>query len=239
MMIELERVGKAYRSTEHRDIPALHDIELTIEAGEMVAVTGPSGSGTTTLLNVLSCLDLPSEGRYRLDGADVGRVSKRRLAKMRGRLIGFVFQNFDLIGKVSVQENVELPLLYRRAGVRRRRARAALDRVGLRGHYQDRPVELFAAQRQKALIARALINDPAVLLDDEPTGDLDTASAMEVMELFAELNEAGRTIVYCTHDEDVAGWAKRIIRMRAGRIVSDRPNIPYRPHRQKPHLRAV
>jgi putative ABC transport system ATP-binding protein len=239
MMIELERVSKAYRSTEHRDIPALHGIELTIEAGEMVAVTGPSGSGTSTLLNVLSCLDLPTEGRYLLDGLDVGRISKRRLRKMRGRTIGFVFQNFELLAKASVQENVELPLLYRRAGVRRRRARAALDRVGLRGHYDDRPVELFAAQRQKALIARALINDPAVLLDDEPTSDLDPASAIEVMKLFVELNDAGRTIVYCTHDDDVAAWAKRIIRMRAGRVVSDRRNIPHRPDRPPPRLRAV
>lgn len=238
-MIQLERVSKAYRSTEHRDIPALHGIELTIEAGEMVAVMGPSGSGTSTLLNVLSCLDLPTEGRYLLDGVNVCRISKRRLAKLRGRLIGFVFQNFDLIPKASVLENVELPLLYRRKGVRRRRARAALDRVGLRGHYEDRPIELFAAQRQKALIARALINDPAVLLDDEPTSDLDTASAIEIMELFVELNEAGRTIIYCTHDDEVAAWAKRIIRIHAGRIVSDRSNVPYRPGRPPPRLRAV
>jgi putative ABC transport system ATP-binding protein len=238
-MIKLERVSKAYRSTERRDIPALHGIELCVEAGEMVAVTGPSGSGTSTLLNVLSCLDPPSDGRYLLDGFDVGRLSKRRLARVRGRLIGFVFQNFDLIPKSSVQENVELPLLYRRAGVRRRRARAALDRVGLRGHYQDRPVELFAAQRQKALIARALINDPAVLLDDEPTGNLDPNSATEIMELLVELNDAGRTIIYCTHDDDIAAWAGRIIRMRAGRIVSDRRNVPYRPHRPPPRLRAV
>lgn len=238
-MIKLERVGKAYRSTERRDVPALFDIELTIEAGEMVAVVGPSGSGTSTLLNVLSCLDLPSDGRYLLDGVDVGRLSKRRLARLRGRLIGFVFGNFDLIPRASVQENVELPLLYRRAGVRRRRARAALDRVGLRGHYGDRPVELFEAQRQKALIARALINDPAVLLDDDPTGGLDAGSATEIMELFAELNDAGRTIIYCTHDEDVAAWATRIVRMRAGRVVSDRRNVPYRPHRPRPHLRAV
>lgn len=238
-MIQLEHVGRTYRNTDRETVPALQDIELRIEPGEMVAVTGPSASGLSTLMNVLACLDLPHEGRYRLDGTEVTRLSKRALAKLRGRQIGFVFQSFSLIANSTVQQNVELPLIYRRTRrVRRRRAREALDRVGLRGHYDDMPIELFAAQQQKALIARALINDPPVLLDDEPTSDLDAASAAEVMALFVELNEAGRTIVYATHDEDAAACAQRIVRLRGGRIVSDRKNVPQHPKRP-PKLRAV
>jgi putative ABC transport system ATP-binding protein len=239
-MIRLEKVSKVYRTTDHDTIAALQGIDLTVEPGEMVAVTGPSGSGTSTLMNVLSCLDLPSDGRYLLDGADVARLSKRALAKIRGRKIGFVFQSFKLIPNSNVQHNVELPLLYTRAKVRRQRARVALDRVGLRGHYDDNPVELFAAQQQKAVIARALINDPAILLDDEPTGDLDADSARQVMELFVELNEAGCTVIYSTHDEDTAAYAKRVVRLRAGRVVSDQANrARRRPRHNPPQLRAV
>jgi putative ABC transport system ATP-binding protein len=239
-VIRLENVTKTYRTTDRDTITALQSIDLTIEAGEMVAITGPSGSGTSTLMNVLSCLDLPSDGRYLLDGTDVGRLSKRALAKIRGRKIGFVFQSFKLIPNSNVQLNVELPLLYTRAKVRRQRARVALDRVGLRGHYDDNPVELFAAQQQKAVIARALINDPAILLDDEPTADLDADSALEIMELFTELNEAGCTIVYSTHDEDTVAYAQRVVRLKAGRIVSDRANRARRvPRHNPPKLRAV
>jgi putative ABC transport system ATP-binding protein len=239
-MIRLEKVSKVYRTTDHDTIAALQGVDLTVEPGEMVAVTGPSGSGTSTLMNVLSCLDLPSDGRYLLDGADVARLSKRALAKIRGRKIGFVFQSFKLIPNSNVQHNVELPLLYTRAKVRRQRARVALDRVGLRGHYDDNPVELFAAQQQKAVIARALINDPAILLDDEPTGDLDADSARQVMELFVELNEAGCTVIYSTHDEDTAAYAKRVVRLRAGRVVSDQANrARRRPRHNPPQLRAV
>jgi putative ABC transport system ATP-binding protein len=239
-MIRLEKVSKVYRTTDHDTIAALQGVDLTVEPGEMVAVTGPCGSGTSTLMNVLSCLDLPSDGRYLLDGADVARLSKRALAKIRGRKIGFVFQSFKLIPNSNVQHNVELPLLYTRAKVRRQRARVALDRVGLRGHYDDNPVELFAAQQQKAVIARALINDPAILLDDEPTGDLDADSARQVMELFVELNEAGCTVIYSTHDEDTAAYAKRVVRLRAGRVVSDQANrARRRPRHNPPQLRAV
>ena len=239
-MIELEAVSKAYRTGARVDVPALHEVNLTINDGEMVALIGPSGSGTSTLMNVLSCLDLPSEGRYRLDGTDVGRLSKRRLAKLRGRSIGFVFQSFDLIPDITVQRNVELPMIYTRARLRRARARRALERVGLGGHEQDMPIELFAAQRQKVLIARALINDPAILLDDEPTGDLDPDSSRQILELFGELNAAGRTVVFATHREETAARAHRVVRLSEGRVVSDvrtgkRPGAPGAP----PTLRAV
>jgi putative ABC transport system ATP-binding protein len=191
-------------------------------------------------MNILSCLDLPTGGRYLLDGGDVGRLSKRALGKLRGRRVEFVFESFALISDVTVQRNVELPLIYTRARVRRQRARQALDRVGLSGHYDDMPVELFTAQRQKAVIARALINDPDLLLDDEPTRDLDLDSAEEIMELFAELNDAGLTVVYATHDEHAASFAKRVIRMRGGRVVSDRPNEERtRRGPRPPTLRAV
>ena len=239
-MIELEAVSKAYRSGARVDVPALHEVNLTINDGEMVALIGPSGSGTSTLMNVLSCLDLPSEGCYRLDGTDVGRLSKRRLAKLRGRSIGFVFQSFDLIPDITVQRNVELPMIYTRARLRRARARQALERVGLGGHEQDMPIELFAAQRQKVLIARALINDPAILLDDEPTGDLDPDSSRQILELFGELNAAGRTVVFATHREETAARAHRVVRLSEGRVVSDvrtgkSPGAPGAP----PTLRAV
>jgi len=236
-VIELEAVSKAYRTGGRVNVPALHEVNLTINDGEMVALMGPSGSGTSTLMNVLSCLDLPTEGRYRLDGTDVGRLSKRRLAKLRGRSIGFVFQSFDLIPDITVARNVELPMIYTRARVRRARARRALERVGLAGHEQDMPIELFEAQRQKVLIARALINDPAILLDDEPTGDLDADSSRQILELLGELNAAGRTVVFATHREETAAQAHRVVRLSEGRVVSDvrtgkRPGAP-------PTLRAV
>lgn len=239
-MIQLDGVTKMYRGGDQDMVPGLHSTDLTIGAGEMVALTGPSGAGTSTLLNILSCLDRPTEGRYVLDDTDTGKLSKRALGKLRGRTIGFVFRSFNFLPNVSVQQNVELPLVYTRASVRRQRAKAALDNVGLRGHYDDRPIELFAAQQQKALIARALINDPPILLDDEPTGDLDAESALAIMELFTELNDAGRTVIYSTHDEATAAYAQRIIRLRGGRIVSDRPNTSRtRPRRNPPKLTAV
>jgi len=236
-VIELEAVSKAYRTGGRVSVPALHEVDLTINDGEMVALIGPSGSGTSTLMNVLSCLDLPSDGRYRLDGTDVGRLSKRRLAKLRGRTIGFVFQSFDLIPDITVARNVELPMIYTRARLRRARARRALEQVGLAGHEQNMPIELFEAQRQKVLIARALINDPAILLDDEPTGDLDADSGAQILQLYRELNAAGRTVVFATHREETAAHAHRVVRLSEGRVVSDvrtgkRPGSP-------PRLRAV
>ncbi|MDT7676292.1 MAG: putative transport system ATP-binding protein [Pseudonocardiales bacterium] len=235
-MIELEEVSKAYRTGGRVTVPALHEVNLSIADGEMVALMGESGSGTSTLMNILSCLDMPTAGHYRLDGTDVGRLSKRRLTKLRGRTVGFVFQSFDLIPDVTVLRNVELPMIYTRARVRRARARRALERVGLTGHEKDMPIELFEAQRQKVLIARALINDPSVLLDDEPTGDLDADSSLEIMELFTELNGAGRTVVFATHREETAAYASRIVELSDGRVVSDRKTGRRRP---PPTLRAV
>jgi putative ABC transport system ATP-binding protein len=237
-VIELEEVGKAHRTGGRVTAPALHEVNLSIADGEMVALLGEPGSGTSTLMNILSCLDVPDEGHYRLDGTDVGRLSKRRLRKLRGRTVGFVFQSFDLTPDVTVQRNVELPIIYTRARVRRARARRALERVGLAGHGTDMPIELFEAQRQKVLIARALINDPSVLLDDEPTGDLDADSGAEVMELLAELSAEGRTVVFATHREETAAHATRIVRLREGRVVSD-GGTDGPPHRPPPALRAM
>lgn len=220
-MIELKGVTKDHRTKDQVDVPALRGIDLTIGRGEMVAIIGPSGSGTSTLMNILGLLDRPSDGRYLLDGMDVGRMRKRRLAKLRGRTIGFVFQSFDLMRDATVLRNLELPLLYTSKRARRARARRALERVGLADHEASMPVELFDAQRRKVLIARALINDAPVLLDEEPCGDLDAASAREVMELFTELNAAGLTIVFATHREETAAWAHRVVRLEDGRVVAD------------------
>ena len=202
-------------------VPVLHGINLTIDDGEMVAIMGPSGSGKSTLMNILGCLDIPTSGRYLLDGADVSRLSNYRLAKIRSHLIGFVFQSFNLVPRTNAIHNVELPLVY--AGVRARRnpARRALEQVGLGERHKHMPNELSGGQQQRVAIARALINDPAILLADEPTGNLDTASSIEIMKLLGALNDDGRTIVIITHEEEIAGFAKRIVRMRDGHIDSD------------------
>jgi putative ABC transport system ATP-binding protein len=193
-MIQLENVRKEYRMGKVA-VPVLHGIDLTIDDGEMVAIMGPSGSGKSTLMNILGCLDVPTGGRYLLDGADVSRLSSNRLAKIRSHKIGFVFQSFNLISRTSAISNVELPLVY--AGVRTRRnlARRALEQVGLGQRQKHLPNELSGGQQQRVAIARALINDPAILLADEPTGNLDTASSVEIMRLLSALNDAGRTIV--------------------------------------------
>ncbi|HWR49441.1 MAG TPA: ABC transporter ATP-binding protein [Pseudonocardiaceae bacterium] len=219
-MIQLEDVTKAYQMGKV-EVPVLHGINLAIDDGEMVAIMGPSGSGKTTLMNILGCLDIPTSGRYLLDGIDVSRLSDNRLAKIRSRKIGFVFQSFNLVSRTSALRNVELPLVY--AGVRDRRKpdRRALEQVGLGERQKHLPNELSGGQQQRVAIARALINDPALLLADEPTGNLDTASSLEIMRLLGALNDAGRTVVLITHEEEVAGCAKRVVRLRDGRIVSD------------------
>jgi putative ABC transport system ATP-binding protein len=219
-MIQLENVRKAYQMGKI-ELPVLHGVDLTIDDGEMVAIMGPSGSGKTTLMNILGCLDIPTSGRYLLDGADVSRLSDNRLAKIRSRKIGFVFQSFNLVARTSAIRNVELPLVY--AGVRSRRnaARLALEQVGLGDRQKHMPNELSGGQQQRVAIARALINDPALLLADEPTGNLDTASGIEIMKLLSALNDAGRTVVIITHEEEIARFAKRVVRMRDGHIESD------------------
>jgi putative ABC transport system ATP-binding protein len=219
-VIQLEGVTKAYQMGKQK-MEVLHGIDLAIDDGEMVAIMGPSGSGKTTLMNILGCLDVPTSGRYLLDGTDVSRLSERRLAKLRSRKIGFVFQSFNLVARTNAIRNVELPLVY--AGVRSRRnpARQALEQVGLGDRQKHLPNELSGGQQQRVAIARALINDPALLLADEPTGNLDSASSIEIMKLLNELNDAGRTVVIITHEAEVARFAKRVMRMRDGRIVSD------------------
>jgi putative ABC transport system ATP-binding protein len=219
-MIQLENVSKAYQMGKI-ELRVLHGVDLTIDDGEMVAIMGPSGSGKSTLMNILGCLDIPTSGRYLLDGADVSRLSDNRLAKIRSRKIGFVFQSFNLVARTSAIRNVELPLFY--AGVRSRRnaARLALEQVGLSDRQKHLPNELSGGQQQRVAIARALINDPALLLADEPTGNLDTASSIEIMKLLSVLNDAGRTVVIITHEEEIARFAKRVVRMRDGHIESD------------------
>ena len=219
-MIQLEDVTKSYQMGKV-EVPVLHGVDLTIDDGEMVAIMGPSGSGKSTLMNILGCLDIPTSGRYLLDGTDVSRLSDNQLAKVRSRKIGFVFQSFNLIPRTSAVRNVELPLVY--AGIRDRRnpARLALEQVGLGDRQKHMPNELSGGQQQRVAIARALINDPAMLLADEPTGNLDTTSSLEIMKLLAALNDVGCTVVIITHEEEVAEFAKRVVRMRDGHIVSD------------------
>jgi putative ABC transport system ATP-binding protein len=216
------------------EVPVLHGVDLTIDDGEMVAIMGPSGSGKSTMMNILGCLDVPTSGRYLLDGTDVTRLSGNQLAKIRSRKIGFVFQSFNLISRTSAIRNVELPLIY--AGVRDRRkpARLALEQVGLGERQKHMPNELSGGQQQRVAIARALINDPAILLADEPTGNLDTTSSLEIMKLLSALNDAGHTVVLITHEEEIARFAKRIVRLRDGRIASDEAVVPDKGQRVNP-----
>ncbi len=220
-MIQIEDVSKAYQMGKIT-VPVLRNFDLTIDDGDMVAIMGPSGSGKTTLMNIVGCLDVPTSGRYLLDGIDVSRLSDKRLAKIRSRKIGFVFQSFNLVSRTSAIRNVELPLVYAGVRDRRNRARLALEQVGLGERQKHMPNELSGGQQQRVAIARALINDPALLLADEPTGNLDSTSSIEIMKLLVALNDAGRTVVIITHEEEVAQFAKRIVRMRDGRIESDR-----------------
>jgi putative ABC transport system ATP-binding protein len=218
-MIQLEDVTKVYRVGK-REVRALYGVNLTIEDGELVAIMGPSGSGTSTLMNIVGCLDTPTSGRYLLDGTDVSRLSDSRLAKIRNRKIGFVFQSFNLVPRTSAIRNVELPLVY--AGVRSRRNPARLlEQVGLSGCQEHLPHELSGAQQHRVAIARALINDPAILLVDEPTGDLDAATSAEILKLLGDLSRAGRTVVIITHEEEVARFVNRVVRLCDGRIGSD------------------
>jgi putative ABC transport system ATP-binding protein len=221
-MIELEGITKAYRMGNH-DMPVLHGVDLTIADGEMVAIMGPSGSGKSTLMNILGCLDVPTSGEYRMDGTDVSKLSKRQLARIRGTKIGFVFQSFNLIPRTDALRNVELPLIYTGGRGRKERARQALEQVGLGQRLRHVPSELSGGQKQRVAIARALINEPSILLADEPTGALDSKSSTEIMGLLTELNDAGTTIIVITHEEEIAEFAKRVVRLRDGVIGSDEP----------------
>jgi len=222
-VIRTEGLTKVYR-TGKNEVAALRGVDLTIRGGEMVAVMGTSGSGKSTLMNILGCLDEPTDGAYYLDGARVDGLGKRALADIRNQKIGFVFQGFNLLARTSAVENVEMPLLYDRSGRKhdvRKAAEAALARVGLADRLDHQPSELSGGQQQRVAIARALVTEPALILADEPTGNLDSRTTIEVMSLFQELNAQGITIVIVTHEPEVAQYAHRIIDVRDGRIRRD------------------
>ncbi len=219
-VIELENIKKTYNG-ERGGVDALRGIDLTVDKGEFFAVIGSSGSGKSTLMNIIGCLDMPSEGRYRLCGREVSGCSEKRLSEIRRDQVGFIFQGFNLIPTLSAQENVELPLMYR--GIpkreRRERARAALEATGLSARREHKPCELSGGQQQRVAIARALAASPPIILADEPTGNLDSKTGDEVMRLLCELNSRGRTLLVITHDMKVARAAQKIIRISDGKIV--------------------
>jgi putative ABC transport system ATP-binding protein len=221
-LIDVRDLSRSYTMGDET-VHALRDVTLTIQRNEYVAIMGPSGSGKSTLMNVLGCLDTPSSGEYYLNGINVGEMSDDELAEIRNHEIGFVFQTFNLLPRATALKNVELPLVYSGipTGERSAQAEKALHRVGLESRMQHRPNELSGGQRQRVAIARALVTNPSIIFADEPTGNLDTKTGQEIMALFAELWKAGNTVILVTHEEDVARHARRIIRMRDGRIESD------------------
>ena len=222
-MIEIRDLRKIYSAGEE-PVAALDGVSLKIDNGEFVAIMGASGSGKSTMLNILGCLDVPTSGSYLLDGVEVARRTRRELAIIRNRKLGFVFQNFNLLPRTSAIENVELPDIYLgrlSRSQRRRRAVELLRRVGLGGRGTHTPAELSGGQQQRVAIARALMNEPPVLFADEPTGNLDTKSSVEIMNLFTELSNEGITIVMVTHEDDIAAYAKRHLMMRDGHLIKD------------------
>ncbi len=226
-LLELEGVTRFYRMGDV-EVRALRGVSLEVEAGDFVAVMGASGSGKSTLMNVIGCLDRPTSGRYRLDGEDVSRRTRAELAHTRNRTLGFVFQSFNLLARTSAQENVELPLLYAGVGAKERRDRAveALGRVGLADRVDHLPNQLSGGQQQRVAIARALVNRPRVILADEPTGALDSKTSVEVMQLLQQLEASGITVVLVTHEKDIAAFARRVLVMKDGLIISDARQAP-------------
>jgi putative ABC transport system ATP-binding protein len=221
-LINTDHLVKIYNLGEY-EIHALRGINLTIENSEFVAIMGPSGSGKSTLMHILGCLDRPTQGRYLLEGKDISSLDRNSLAQIRSRKIGFVFQSFNLLHRTTALENVELPLLYNNSSpkVIAEKAKKALSLVGLEGRENSYPNQLSGGQQQRVAIARALVNDPAIILADEPTGNLDTRTSIEVMEIFQALNKQGITIILITHEKDIAAYAKRNITFRDGKIVKD------------------
>ncbi len=226
-LIHLENVAKVYRMGDVA-VHALRGVTLRIEQGEFTAIMGASGSGKSTLMNIVGLLDRPTGGRYLLEGEEVSRLSTERLAEVRNRTIGFVFQSFNLLARTRALENVELPLLYGNVGGAERRARASrsLARVGLAERADHHPNQMSGGQQQRVAIARALVTEPRVILADEPTGNLDSRTSIEVMRLFQELGRGGITVVLVTHEPDIAQYASRVIHMRDGRVLSDERQEP-------------
>ena len=222
-MIELENVTKVYQMGSV-EVAALRGASLSVQKGEMVAIMGPSGSGKSTLMNILGCLDVPTAGTYFLEGEDVGRLGDDRLAEIRNRKIGFVFQTYNLLPRLTALANVELPLLYGNGHDRRRRALEALERVGLGNRASHRPVELSGGEQQRVGIARALVKEPSLVLADEPTGNLDSRSSEEILAILQRLNQQeGLTVIIVTHERDIASATRRIISMRDGEVIGDEP----------------
>jgi putative ABC transport system ATP-binding protein len=219
-MIRLQEIVKTYHM-ESQEVNALRGVSLHIARGQIVAICGSSGSGKSTLMHILGCLDRPDSGSYLLEDRNVEGLSKNELAEVRNRRIGFVFQSFNLLARLNAMENVELPLLYSGARGAKKLARAMLDRVGLSDRMRHRPSQMSGGQNQRVAIARALITNPAILLADEPTGNLDTATGLDIMNLLVQLNAEGLTIVIVTHETDIAALCKRKVTMRDGRIVDD------------------
>ena len=228
MLISIQHLNKTYIMGMEK-VEALKDVSLDIAKNEYVALMGPSGSGKSTLMNLLGCLDSPSSGQYWLNGIEVSTMNDSELAEVRNKQIGFVFQTFNLLPRLSALENVALPLVY--AGyskaARLEKARATLESVGLGDRILHRPNELSGGQRQRVAIARALVNDPAIILADEPTGNLDTRTSYEIMSLFEQIHQSGNTVILVTHEQDIARYAHRIVRLRDGLVESDQPNEDY------------
>ncbi len=226
MLIQIRNLNRHYEVGSEK-VHALDGVDLDIEANEYVAIMGPSGSGKSTLMNILGCLDTPTSGSYSLKGREIGRMSDDELARIRNQEIGFVFQTFNLLPRADALHNVELPLVY--AGIRheerRKRAKEALDLVGLGDRMKHRPNELSGGQRQRVAIARALVNHPSIILADEPTGNLDTATGVEIMTAFERIWKAGNTVILVTHEADIARHARRAVRMRDGKIESDESTV--------------
>jgi putative ABC transport system ATP-binding protein len=224
-VIRIEHLFKQYE-TAAGPVPVLKDVSLTVEPGEFVAIMGPSGSGKSTFMNILGCLDVPTSGRYALNGSDVGTLSKDELSRLRNQVIGFVFQGFNLLQRANLLDNVALPLVYAHVGSAEREQRALemLAKVGLGGYDKSRPNQISGGQQQRVAIARALVNRPRLILADEPTGNLDSHTSQEIMQIFSRLNaEEGITVVLVTHEPDIAGYAKRLVHFVDGRITHDGP----------------
>jgi putative ABC transport system ATP-binding protein len=236
----LSAVTKVYGAGEIAE-RALRSIDFRVDRGDYVAIMGSSGSGKSTLMNIIGCLDVPTEGHYLLEQLDVAQLDDQDLAFIRSRRIGLVFQSYNLIPRTSVLRNVELPLVYQRvkADERRERAMRACELVGLNNRTHHIPSELSGGQQQRAAIARAIVTNPAIVLADEPTGNLDTASTLEVLQIFADLNAAGRTIVMITHEHDVAGHAKRVIALADGEIISDERRAPLNGASPQPGIQTL